>query len=137
MGGRSGSTAGASRTSHDPAFKPIVDVRARIYDLAHEAATQDACPTWSRSAASAARSAPAPPRQGGLDRKRRAVDTVLDDVGGVVTRVGDETVGEMWSLFDGQDVLAEIDPRFSENIRAHVERAALARPLPRVREHRP
>src|SRR5256714_4104144 len=61
--------------------------------------------------------------------KRAAVDTVLDDIGGVVTRVGDETVGEMWSLFDGQDVLAELDPRFSENIRAHVERAALLDPF--------
>jgi 4-hydroxyphenylacetate 3-monooxygenase len=61
--------------------------------------------------------------------KRRAVDTVLDDVGGVVTRVGDETVGEMWSLFDGQDVLAELDPRFSENIREHVRRAALLDPF--------
>ena len=25
-----------------PAFKPIVDIRARIYDMAHEAAHQDA-----------------------------------------------------------------------------------------------
>ena len=41
-----------------------------------------------------------------------------DDIGGVVTRVGDETVGEMWSLFDGRDVLNRIDPRFAENIRA-------------------
>ena len=29
------------------------------------------------------------------------------------------TVGEMWSLFDGQDVLNEVNPRFSENIRRH------------------
>ncbi len=29
--------------------------------------------------------------------KRVAVDTVLDEVKGVATRVGDETVGEMWS----------------------------------------
>jgi len=35
---------------------------------------------------------------------------VFDDLGGVVTRVGDETVGEMWSLFDGKAVLAEVDP---------------------------
>ena len=42
------------------------------------------------------------------------------EVGGVVTRVGDETVGEMWSLFDGQDVLDEVDPQFSKNIRNHV-----------------
>ena len=31
--------------------------------------------------------------------KRRATDTVLEEIGGVVTRVGDETVGEMWSLY--------------------------------------
>jgi 4-hydroxyphenylacetate 3-monooxygenase len=30
--------------------------------------------------------------------KRRATNAVLDEVGGVVTRIGDETVGEMWSL---------------------------------------
>ena len=47
---------------------------------------------------------------------------MLDDVGGVVIRVGDETVGEMWSLYDGQDVLNEVDPQFSENIRRHIAR---------------
>jgi 4-hydroxyphenylacetate 3-monooxygenase len=116
-------------TTH-PAFKPIVDVRARIYDMAHEPATQDVmsyvapdtgerCPIGSKL----------PRAKADWIAKRRAVDTVLDDIGGVVTRVGDETVGEMWSLFDGQDVLAELDPRFSENIRAHVERAALLDPF--------
>jgi 4-hydroxyphenylacetate 3-monooxygenase len=45
-----------------------------------------------------------------------------DDIGGIVTRVGDETVGEMWSLFDGQDVLNEVDPQFSQNIRDHIDR---------------
>ena len=54
------------------------------------------------------------------DAKRAAVDAVLDESDGVVTRVGDETVGEMWSLFDGQDILNEVDPAFAENIRDHV-----------------
>ena len=53
----------------------------------------------------------------------------MDDIGGVVTRVGDETVGEMWSLYDGQDVLNEVDPRFSENIRRHVDRVLRADPF--------
>jgi 4-hydroxyphenylacetate 3-monooxygenase len=52
--------------------------------------------------------------------KRRATDTVLETVGGVVTRVGDETVGEMWSLYDGQDVLSEIDPQWAKNIENHI-----------------
>lgn len=36
------------------------------------------------------------------DAKRAAVKAVLNDIGGVVTWV-DETIGEGWSLFDGQD----------------------------------
>jgi len=116
-------------TTH-PAFRPIVDVRARIYDLAHEEETAEVmsyaddetgelCPTAARL----------PLTKEHWHAKRLAVDTVLDDVGGIVTRVGDETVGEMWSLYDGQDVLNEIDPSFSEHIRAHVRHAALADPF--------
>ena len=54
---------------------------------------------------------------------------MLDDLGGIVTRVGDETVGEMWSLYDGQDVLNDIDPSFSEHIRGHVRHAELGDPF--------
>ncbi len=119
----------ADVTTH-PAFKPIVDVRARIHDLAHEAATTELmtyvdsetgerCPIGSKS----------PVAKDDWQAKRRADDLVFDDIGGVVTRVGDETVGEMWSLFDGQDVLAEIDTTFSENIRRHVRRAELSDPF--------
>ena len=53
--------------------------------------------------------------------KRAACDAVMNDIKGVVTRVGDETVGEMWSLYDGRDVLNEIDPRFGDNIANHIQ----------------
>ena len=53
----------------------------------------------------------------------------MEDIGGVVTRVGDETVGEMWSLFDGQDVLNEVDPQFSANIRHHIGKVLRADPF--------
>ncbi len=84
-------------TTH-PAFKPIVDARARIYDLAHEAATQPVmtyveAETGERNAVGLK---PPVSRQDWED-KRLAVDTVLDELGGIVIRVGDETVGEMWS----------------------------------------
>ncbi|MGH2842692.1 MAG: 4-hydroxyphenylacetate 3-hydroxylase family protein [Solirubrobacteraceae bacterium] len=116
--------------SAHPAFKPIVDVRARIYDLAHEAATRDVMSyvdgeTGERCAVASK----LPLTRADWHAKRLAVDTVLDDVGGIVTRVGDETVGEMWSLYDGQTVLSEIDPTFSEAIRHHVRHAALADPF--------
>ena len=113
-----------------PSFRPIVEVRARIYDMAHEPDTQDVMSYVDPG--SGERCAVGPKLPASKDdwwAKRRAVDTVLDGIQGVVTRVGDETVGEMWALFDGQDVLAEIDPRFSAHIREHVRRAALQDPF--------
>jgi 4-hydroxyphenylacetate 3-monooxygenase len=62
-------------------------------------------------------------REEGLGRQAPRVDTVMHDIGGVVTRVGDETIGEMWSLWDGKDILNEIDPRFAQNIERHIHLA--------------
>ena len=119
----------ADVTSH-PAFKPIVDVRARIYDMAHEDDTRDVMSYVDEETGERLAVGPKLPlTKADWHAKRRAVDAVLDDVGGVVTRVGDETVGEMWSLYDGQDVLTEIDPSFSEHIRAHVHRASRLDPF--------
>ena len=108
-----------------PMFKPLIDIRARIYDMQHEPATRAllayrAADEWHAVANQLPRS------QEDWWAKRRATDTVLEAIGGVVTRVGDETVGEMWSLYDGQDVLNEVDPQFSANIRRHID-AVLAR----------
>ncbi len=115
-------------TTH-PMFKPLVDIRARIHDMAHEAAH---AATMSYTAAdgetnSVSTKLPLTPED--WHAKRTAVDAVLDEVGGVVTRVGDETVGEMWSLYDGQDVLNEVNPQFSENIRRHVDRVVREDPF--------
>lgn len=116
-------------TSH-PAFKPIVDVRARIYDLAHDDATREVMTyTDEESGELCAIGSKPPTTKDDWHQKRRAVDLVLDDARGVVTRVGDETVGEMWSLFDGQEVLDRINPAFSENIKSHVRRATLEDPF--------
>ncbi len=102
-----------------PMFKPLVDVRARIYDMQHDPATRHLM-TYNEDREVHAINNKLPITQQDWWDKRRATDTVFEDIGGVVTRVGDETVGEMWSLFDGQDVLNEVDPQFSKNIRAHI-----------------
>src|SRR3712207_1609111 len=102
-----------------PMFRPIVDIRARIYDMQHEPETRDIMTSVEDGEVNAVGNKLPRTQQDWWD-KRRATDTVLEEIGGVVTRVGDETVGEMWSLFDGQDVLNEVDPRFSENIRNHI-----------------
>jgi 4-hydroxyphenylacetate 3-monooxygenase len=124
--------------TENPMLKPLIDIRARIYDMQHEAATRDIL-TYPADGddgdgdgeygdgdgahGAGERSAVAnklPRTQQDWWDKRRATDTVLEAIGGVVTRVGDETVGEMWSLYDGQDVLNEVDAQFSANIRRHI-----------------
>jgi 4-hydroxyphenylacetate 3-monooxygenase len=96
-------------TTH-PALKPIIDVKARMYDMARE----------ERYAATHSIFYKPPAEQKDWHDKIKAVDHVMKDISGVVTRVGDETIGEMWSLTDGRDVLAEIDPRFAANIDHHI-----------------
>src|SRR5262249_3822918 len=90
--------------------------------MAHEAAFR-ALMTYSDTATGHANAiAHQPPRTPeDWQAKRASTDAVLTEIGGVVTRVGDETVGEVWSLLDGQDLLNEIDPRFSENLKRHVD----------------
>jgi 4-hydroxyphenylacetate 3-monooxygenase len=109
-------------TTH-PQFKPIVDARARIYDMAHEDATRDVVSYAGEGGERFAISTQLPRTREDWAAKQRMVDAVFDDLGGVVTRVGDETVGEMWSLFDGKTVLDEVDPQWSGNIERHILQA--------------
>ncbi|NGM47072.1 4-hydroxyphenylacetate 3-hydroxylase [Rhodobacter sp. SGA-6-6] len=110
----------ADVTAH-PMFKPLVDIRARIFDMQHEAEHQELMTVTQDGERNALGSA-LPYTQDDWWSKRRATDHMLNQIGGVVTRVGDETVGEMWSLYDGQDVLNEVDPQFSKNIETHIHR---------------
>ncbi len=104
-----------------PMLKPLVDVRARIYDLQHDPISHPVM-TYAEGNEDFAIGLRLPYQQSDWWDKRRASNVVFKDIGGVVTRVGDETVGEMWSLFDGQDVLNEVDPQFSKNIKQHIDR---------------
>ena len=107
-------------TTH-PAFKPIVDVRARMYDMAHEPKYKNVLSYRDPETGESNCIGHALPRtQDDWHKKRAAVDAVMNDIGGVVIRVGDETVGEMWSLYDGADVLNEVDPQFAKNIERHI-----------------
>jgi 4-hydroxyphenylacetate 3-monooxygenase len=105
-----------------PAFKPLVDIRARIYDMQHDATTSAVMTTRERSGNAVAVGLALPFTEEDWWAKRRAVDLILDEVGGVVSRLGDETIGEMWSLQDGLSVLREIDANFSDNIPLHIRR---------------
>ncbi|HEX3954260.1 MAG TPA: 4-hydroxyphenylacetate 3-hydroxylase family protein [Stellaceae bacterium] len=107
-------------TTH-PAFKPIVDAKARMYDMAFEPAYTPLM-VFEEDGDKLSTLLRPPTEHEHWREKWRALDVYFNDIKGVVTRVGDETVGEMWSLFDGRDVLNEIDPRFGDNIERHIRR---------------
>jgi len=102
------------------AFKPIVDVRARIYDMAGEDAFKSIM-AYEKDGESFAVAWQPPHSQADWWAKRDWVDTVMKEIGGVVTRIGDETVGEMWSLADGKDILNQVDDAWAQNIDRHIE----------------
>jgi 4-hydroxyphenylacetate 3-monooxygenase len=104
-----------------PAFKPIVDAKARMYDMANEPAYA-AMMAFEEGGGRFSTLLRPPVEKAHWDEKWRALDTYFNDIRGVVTRVGDETVGEMWSLLDGRGVLNDIDPRFGDNIERHIRR---------------
>lgn len=105
-------------TTH-PALKPIIDVKARMYDMAHEERYSGDL-TYVESNERHSIFYKPPTEQKDWHDKIKALDHFMKDISGVVTRVGDETIGEMWSLTDGRDVLTEIDPRFAPNIDRHI-----------------
>ena len=111
-----------------PQLKPIIDVRARIHDMQHASETQEAM-TYEDAGERFAIGLRLPFEKQDWQDKRDAVDLVTRDIGGVVTRMGDETIGEMWSLWDGKDILNEIDPRFAQNIERHIRQAIKADPF--------
>ena len=113
-----------------PAFKPIVDVRARLYDMAREPAYQELMSyTEEGSNEPCNRALKLPMTEADWHDKRRYVDAQLKDIGGVVIRVGDETIGEVWSLWDGKAMLDEIDPQFSKNVERHIFKALRGDPF--------
>ncbi len=121
-------------TSH-PATRPIVDIRARIFDMQHEndnAATMTYVEDNKRHSIFNR----LPRAQQDWHDKWRAVDAVMNDIGGVVTRVGDETVGEMWSLFDGRDVLQRDRSALQREHHAPHPGGDRSRRLSRLRQYR-
>jgi len=116
--------------STHPAFKPIIDIRSRMYDMAHEAQFQEQLTYLDEETDELNTVYHKPPRiREDWYEKDVALDALMQDIGGIVIRVSDETVGEMWSLYDGQDVLNEVDPQFARNIEWHIVRTTREDPF--------
>jgi len=105
-----------------PAFKPIVDIKARMYDIQFDNKYGPDVHSYQDGAERNSIQLKRPIEQKDWWDKWKSLDLFFKDIRGVVTRVGDETIGEMWSLYDGREVLNKIDPRFADNIDRHIQR---------------
>lgn len=103
-----------------PAFAPLIDLRAHLYDMQLDPAHRDVLTKTAEGNTNTV-SAALPFSQSDWWAKRRATDRILEDIGGIAARTGDETVGEFWSLHDCRDALADMSPQFAGNIDRHVQ----------------
>ncbi|WP_122076115.1 4-hydroxyphenylacetate 3-hydroxylase family protein [Pseudophaeobacter sp. EL27] len=105
-----------------PQFRPLIDLRADLYDLQHQGESA-AILTFKEEGEDTAIAHKMPFSQADWWAKRRASDHLMNKAGGVLTRTGDDIVGELWSLYDAKEELSEIEPAFAVNIQAHIEKA--------------
>lgn len=108
--------------TQDAQFMPAIDLRARIHDMQFAPETRDSMVSLQDRDQVSVTSA-LPYSQRDWWAKRRATDLMLDAAGGIAFRIGDDTMGEMWSLHDAEDELNAIDPQFAPNIRRLIRKA--------------
>lgn len=106
-------------TKH-PAFKPIVDAKARMYDMQFEEEFEDKTAFTQEDGTKACRAHKLPRTPDDLTAIRTYVETVLNELGGIVERVGDETIGELWSMYDAKDMLRTYGPQYADNVDHHI-----------------
>lgn len=112
-------------TTH-PALGPIVRSRAAIYDRVRDEAESakdttrlsDVREDGERIATLSRR----PERKQDWYAKWAAHDVISEHVGGMFSRLGDDNIGEMWSMLDEVPKLESLDHTFADNIRTHLNR---------------
>src|SRR5260370_15659325 len=92
-----------------PMFRPLVDVRARIYDMQHDPQFAEGLSYRGEADEVCAVTLKLPRTRADWHAKREAVEAVLNENGDAVTRAGDGTVGECGTAFYRQATLNGAD----------------------------
>jgi 4-hydroxyphenylacetate 3-monooxygenase len=110
----------ADVTRH-PMFRPIIDFRARLYDMQHDPKTAKTLVYEDETGEKISHLVKIPRSGTDWESKRAFNDLMLNSAGGVIDRIGEGS--EMWSLHDGAAMLNEFDSQFADNIACHVMRS--------------
>lgn len=106
-----------------PVLAPIIDQRATFYDRVKEEADTHPSHTELSSETPQGRIATLLERPVTKDvwyKKWRAHDLLSSHVGGIFSRLGDDNIGEMWSIVDEIPKLESLDNTFVNNIKSHL-----------------
>lgn len=104
-------------TTH-PMFRPIVEFRARLYDMQHEPEAAKTLVHETEVGEKISQLVKIPRARSDWEAKRAYNDLMMESAGGVIDRIGEGA--EMWSLHDGASMLNAFDPTYAENIARHV-----------------
>ncbi|HWM33614.1 MAG TPA: 4-hydroxyphenylacetate 3-hydroxylase N-terminal domain-containing protein [Pseudolysinimonas sp.] len=113
-------------TTH-PALGPVIRTRAELYDLAQEEAKQagtDAVLSHVHPDSGEPETIlfKRPLEKTDWYAKWRANDMISAEVGGLFSRLGDDNVGELWSLLDERPKIEPLEKTFTDNIERHLRR---------------
>jgi len=105
-----------------PAFAPMVNTVAKIYDLHHDPAHRDIMTYELPDGTRGSRFYKVPENTRDLTLRRLMTTTVLQEVCPTMDRFGDETVSPLFVIKDRGDLFDRFDPRYRANGEAWLER---------------
>ncbi len=97
-----------------------------IYDLRRAPHLAEKTTYVQETGTTCARAFKLPRSKSDLADSRHYLEIVLNEVGGPIERLGDDAVGELWSMYDARDRLVEVDRRYFSNVEYHIRLLTLA-----------
>jgi len=108
--------------AHHPAFSPMVDAVAKIYDLHHDPEFRDVMTFALPDGGRGSRFYKIPENREDLILRRQMTTAVLREVCPTMDRFGDETVSPLFVIADRGDLFDKFDPRYRANGIAWLDR---------------
>lgn len=102
-------------TAH-PAFVPMIDAIAQIYDLHHNPAHRDLFTFRTGTGEVASRFYKLPTEPNDIALRREMTAQILREVSPVIDRFGDETVSPLFVLYENKDLLDRYDSRYHHTV---------------------
>lgn len=104
-----------ANVAEHPAFMPMIDAVARIYDLHHDPAHREVMTFALPEGGRGSRFYKIPETREDLILRRQMTSTVLRLVCSTMDRFGDETVSPLFVIEDRRDLFDRFDPRYAVN----------------------